>query len=433
MSGDSRNPNELIMKQIILSICAALAPLGAQQIWKVNCHGGPGVHFTDLPPAVAAAAPGDEIRLFNTGVPCSGGSSYTATIINKPLRIVGFNSSGGVANTPSAVNVVGLLLIMGIASGEQVVISNVSASTAGLPGGIVALNCPGQVLLEDVSFIASGYPDAYWRFEGCADVVIRGGEIRLGGSPLRFINSNALISWCSAYHTPPSGIAPPLFSYKQTAEGIRMTNSTVTLVGSLIRGSNRYSYNPWLSWLERPAVYIESGTLRLGPSAALLGGSGGNPSPTYSYLIEDPATGTVEEDSRASVNRYPVAGVNCCAPVPKEMHSVHHRWLVAGESYEIYAYGPSGGFAAMMLGDWNPYPTSTPWGLLAIEPASAQILDIVPLTAADGLYQWNGSVPATMAVAHAFAFQALMLSPNGELQLSIPSQFAVGWPHGVVP
>jgi pectin methylesterase-like acyl-CoA thioesterase len=31
-------------------------PLAAQQTWKVSCHGGPGIHFTDVQAAVDAAA-----------------------------------------------------------------------------------------------------------------------------------------------------------------------------------------------------------------------------------------------------------------------------------------------------------------------------------------------------------------------------------------
>jgi hypothetical protein len=36
----------------------------AQQMWKVCCSGAYGAQFTDLPPAVAAAAPGDTILVY---------------------------------------------------------------------------------------------------------------------------------------------------------------------------------------------------------------------------------------------------------------------------------------------------------------------------------------------------------------------------------
>ena len=422
------------MKRLSLVVSLLCCSSHAQQIWKVNCNGGAGVHFTDIPQAVAAAAPNDEIRIYVDASCPTAWPQYTAPIIDKPLRLVGFNVGGVPGNAyPTGIPMRGVLLIIGIAAGEQVVCSNLSTGTNIYPGALVGLDCAGKILLEDVPFVASGYPDAYVHFERCADVVMRGCEVILGGAPLRVIDSNLLLSWSSVSHASPGGVWPPFFSYQQTAEGLRMTNSTVTLVGTLIRGSRRFNYNPWQSWLERPAAYVESGTLRLGPGSSLLGGSGGNPSPTYSYIVEDPATGSVEEDSRATVYRYPNPVLNCCPTVPKELPVTYSRWHVAGESSEVYAYGPRGGFAMMLFGDWARYPTATPFGALAIDPAYAQILDIVPLSATHGFYQWNPQVPANAVVAHAFAYQALTLSQIGVLELSVPSVFAIGWPHGVIP
>jgi hypothetical protein len=50
------------MTAVLLAVSVALG----QQTWKVNCQGGPGIDFTDLPQAVAAAAPGDTIWVFTT-------------------------------------------------------------------------------------------------------------------------------------------------------------------------------------------------------------------------------------------------------------------------------------------------------------------------------------------------------------------------------
>jgi hypothetical protein len=288
-------------------------------------------------------------------------------------------------------------------------------------------------LLEDVAFASGGFPNAYMHFERCSDVVLRGCEVRLSGEPIRFVDSSALMSWCSVYHRSPGWPGFPQVGYKQTSEGMRLINSDVTVVASTVLGNDRYILFPSAQWVARPAVHIESGTLRLGPVAGLYGGYKAAGWREVSYRIDQPGTGSVEMDSRAFVDTYPSSSGLCCPPVPRERSSVHNRWLVAGESYEVYAFGPAGGFAALMLGDWSPYGTSTQWGTLALDPMSAQILDIVALPAPDGFYQWNGPIPAAMQVAHAFAFQAVTLDPNGTIELSIPSPFAVGWPHGVIP
>jgi hypothetical protein len=79
----------------LYSITAGLLSVGlflGQQTWLVNCQGGPGIDFTDLPQAVAAAAPGDTIWVFTTPTGCPGGANpwYTAPTIDKPLNILGF-------------------------------------------------------------------------------------------------------------------------------------------------------------------------------------------------------------------------------------------------------------------------------------------------------------------------------------------------------
>jgi hypothetical protein len=412
-----------------LCLCGAIP---AQQVWKVSCSGGPGVHFTDLPQAVAAAAPNDEVWVYNSAN-CVGGNYYTAPIITKPLRIIGFNTLGGAPNHPSGVDMRGIMVISGISAGEQVVVSNLSLAPGSDPGAIVGLDCAGQLLLEDVGFVSSGFRDAYVHFERCADVTLRGCEMILGGSPIRVIDSTALLSWCSVYPWPPGGVWPPLLSYQQTAESLRITNSTVSLVGTLILGQGVYLYNPWWRWVARPAVHVESGTLRLGPASTLRGGPDFSVSGyEISYLVDDPNTGVVEQDSRAVVDKHPSSSLPWHA-VPRDRSAVYLPWMVAGQSYQIFALGPINGFAALMFGDLAPQATPTPWGSLAIDPLNAQLVDIVPLSGQYGQYEWNGPVPATMAVAHAVAFQALMLAPDGSLELSIPSPFAVGWPHGVTP
>ena len=50
--------------------CLALAAgtaVAQRTVWIVDRAGGPGVHFTDIPPAVAAARPGDRIEVRGGG------------------------------------------------------------------------------------------------------------------------------------------------------------------------------------------------------------------------------------------------------------------------------------------------------------------------------------------------------------------------------
>lgn len=64
-----------------IAILALAASVPSQRTWKVHHAGGPGVDFTDLPPAVAAASPGDEIWVYSqTGTTLP---YYTPAIIDK--------------------------------------------------------------------------------------------------------------------------------------------------------------------------------------------------------------------------------------------------------------------------------------------------------------------------------------------------------------
>ncbi|MCI0585813.1 MAG: hypothetical protein L0323_03110 [Planctomycetes bacterium] len=63
----------------------AFLPLLLQQVWVVDDDGGPGVNFTDLPPAIAAAADGDTLLV-------RAGSYTPFTLSGKGLRILGESS-----------------------------------------------------------------------------------------------------------------------------------------------------------------------------------------------------------------------------------------------------------------------------------------------------------------------------------------------------
>ncbi|MEO6593939.1 MAG: hypothetical protein ABIP94_04215, partial [Planctomycetota bacterium] len=75
----------------------------------------------------------------------------------------------------------------------------------------------------------------------------------------------------------------------------------------------------------------------------------------------------------------------------------------------------------------------TSLGPLAITPASLTLLDIAPLSATNGAFEWTLHCPSTAAIAHAFCLQAAVLSPSGTLSLTVPSPLTVGWPHGQIP
>ncbi len=418
--------------------CSALLAVSclSQQVWKVNSQGGPGSHFTDLPQAVAAASPGDEIWVYND-VLGPGASYYTAPVIDKPLRIKGFTVTPS-GSGPTHANIYGPLVILDIPNGQRVEISGLSivALSLALPAGIVVLDCQGDILLEDVYLDNDGSPTTFARFERCANVVLRGCALRLGGYPVTVVDSQVLLTTTAIHHTPPIVWGPPL-AYAATTEGIRVINSTVTSVGSVIWGAHRVQ-TPWGTgnYGSQPAVVVESGVFRVGPATYLLGGLNPpwSPAPAHGYHVINPTVGSIRQDARGTIVNPP--------PTPSVFYeyiaATFHSWVVANESFGVTVIGPPSGFALMLLGDWQPN-TPTPLGMLDIDPTTAFLVDVVPLStssssaALGGVYAWTLNCPITAPIAKAFAFQALTLAPNGTLGLTIASPLTVGWPHGVTP
>src|SRR5436190_21250590 len=97
-------------------LLAALAP--GQRTWIVNKAGGAGVDFTDIPPAIAAAAPGDTVRVLgNSNV------LYSAFTLSKGITIAADNGAGigGITSSP-------FVVVMGLPVGQVARIDGLSLS-----------------------------------------------------------------------------------------------------------------------------------------------------------------------------------------------------------------------------------------------------------------------------------------------------------------
>ena len=82
----------------LVAALALVTPLVAQSTWTVNAGGGPGVDFTDLPTAVAAASSGDTI-LVQTGPFGEGATPFSTS---KGLTIVGVGGLVPISSTATA-------------------------------------------------------------------------------------------------------------------------------------------------------------------------------------------------------------------------------------------------------------------------------------------------------------------------------------------
>src|SRR5262245_14988350 len=123
------------------------APLLAQQTWVVDRLNRPGANFTDLPPAVAAAANGDTILLRGTG-PATPGVAYTApTIDGRGLTIRG----EGAATT----RVIGEWLFRNLPATDRIIVSDVFLGGGTLAPADVGTfhgdSCAGAIIITGIT------------------------------------------------------------------------------------------------------------------------------------------------------------------------------------------------------------------------------------------------------------------------------------------
>ena len=137
--GSHANPGLEAMITRLL-VCAALvgSVLSAQTTWIVNAGGGAGVHFADLPTAVAAASDGDTI-VVQTGPFQEGATPF---VTSKGLTIVG--EGGLVPITTSLGNAIEIVNLPATSTFRMVGFARLSNGAL----DVRVLNCAGKVHLE---------------------------------------------------------------------------------------------------------------------------------------------------------------------------------------------------------------------------------------------------------------------------------------------
>lgn len=111
-----------------LTTCSLLS---AQRTWVVDDSGGPGVDFTDLPPAIAAAASGDRV-IVHAG-------AYQAVTLTRAIQLAG--QPGAVVNHGFA--------IRGIGSGQTCSVSGLEFRGLSSAASVSVQSCLGVVSFVD--------------------------------------------------------------------------------------------------------------------------------------------------------------------------------------------------------------------------------------------------------------------------------------------
>jgi hypothetical protein len=355
-------------------------PAVAQTTWVVDLAGGPGSQFTQIQPAIQAAAPGDFIHVR------ANSASYAACTVNRPVTIVGgFGAPGsqtGITN----------ITITGIPHGSTCMVARVSTST------LSVTNCPGRVRLEDLSWVVGPVS-----FVDCADLQLRRCWFLVWYHSIQMTRSRV---WALSSRFDPVASGAP---------------TTLILVDSTLRMQSFQAFGAGAGWsTPSNAIHSTNSHMFCGPSTVLRGGQGFIPlggSYFASSIVFGPGT-TITGDPRADIGSW----AQTLTLRVDETNLDHAR---AGQPCSVTVLGPDAGVAFVALSSEPAAPTDLgPYGESWLDQGSLIVLGLYPLDAS-GRIDFQFTVPATAPIGLRHVAQSLVIGPGGSVKLTMPSPFTV--------
>ncbi len=245
---------------------AAFTSPAAAATWIVDAAAGPGFHYTDIPPAIVGAAPGD-LLLVRTGV-------YTGFTLGKALAVV--------AETGHDPKVSGNSMVTAIPAGGAAVISGLEFKHMHLA------DCQGSVHLDDCTSAESQATPVLW-IERCDLVTVSRchlEQVGVGGGGM--IEAGALIDDATVVISSSSLVGADgldgfdLMEAYDGAAGIDARDSVLYVQSSSSQGGDGGDYQDSGGWLLGPGdgghgIKVDQCLLHLfGDSSHVIdGGSGG--------------------------------------------------------------------------------------------------------------------------------------------------------------
>ena len=254
------------MHQLALTLVVSVlsgAAFAQNQTWIVDTANGAGTNFTDLPQAVIAAQPGDNI-IVRAG-------DYTGAMVYEGIAILGEPGAritfGGATYTGISVSQVPAGQTCSV-SGLQILVANP------LGGSMQATNNAGNVLFERITTTSKTWVSdcANVRIEGCAlaDIIVintalsmshtsgfgAGGGFNTSWPALQLSNSTATLSRCTlhgfdAVFTFPSSAAITMAggSLLVTDDGTGQIKAGVGQARSAIDGSGSVTFDSHVAFV----------------------------------------------------------------------------------------------------------------------------------------------------------------------------------------
>lgn len=356
----------------------------------VDAANGPGAHYTDLPPAVAAAAPGDLI-LVRAG-------SYSSFALTKSLNIVG----AGQASTwiqfggPSYQ----VLSIQQIPANGRVAFANLTIASLTLmaPTSLSVSNCQGAIVFDGVRVVGStgitSSGNVHARAMAC-------------NGPVVASSSSIAFDRCSMQGA----------SGASSSAGLSCTSSNVVLSRCTVSGAPAYFSSP-----PTPAISLNNSTLMLtSDGGGTIGaGTGG----TQSAI-----TGTGVVDIDPNVVLQPSGGAPAAAPaVAVNQRSIPSLAVDGGPPggfVDVDLHAPPGEAWALFVG--YSYPHYSVPQLLGDAWVVPTMLWSTGVFGGSGRYVAQARLPSSsLLVGWSFSWQGFTYGPATGLAACNPVSYVHG-------
>lgn len=422
------------MRSFLAAMLLFASALVGQRTWVVHCTPGPGVDYPDIPPAVAAAAPGDTILVISDAS-CTH-LRFTAPVIDKPLRLIG-------AGPFTANIVVGVLEVRNIPAGQQVLLANLQVQIPPFtppaapppPHGIWIHDCQGAVHLQNVATFPYGLVNAIAQFVDCARITLHSCLLYAPGSgstnSLPPPECSVLFRRCNATIVDSefrSEIPIPWWNHPlwMTADPLHLEDSDVRLVACTVVGADVIPGPVWSG--PRYAVVQNRGTLTIGPATRLTGGQTNLPSMPVNLAVFSRTNGLLVRDPTASLSGG-ITGCDCPVQVTRTVPAVDLERPIHNRVYRLRVHGAAGSFALLGVANAVQPEIPTPFGNLLLDPRWTAIVAVGQLNA-QGFVEFGFHMHPTVPMDVLWAFQAGMIDGNGAAALSLPAPFTVAWETG---
>jgi hypothetical protein len=308
--------------------------LAAQSTWIVDASGSG--NFLDLPPAIAAAQPGDLV-LVRPG-------SYSPATIGIGIRVVGAPGAGIVSRLPA----LPYLVVDGIPAGQTCVVRGFEFWNVVLQ----VRNCRGQVHLEDLA------QRSRIEVQGSSAVSLLRVDAA-GGVPLSVVDSSAVLVLCDL--RAGSGLGFP-------HHAVVVERSTVLLSQTSLHGGFDFTGIGAGSGVE----LVSGGLVVAGDASTVIaaGGTRSIPMPTPAILAR---SGTILIDPQVqlapSFGGMAIAGA--AAVITAQVPAVVAE--VTAQTLSVHTRATAGDLALVLVG-LAPQPvSSTPFGDLWLDAGSVPL------------------------------------------------------------